>query len=55
MFPYGGVSILAEALVVEAVHLGDLSRFVVAAQDGYSLTVSHLTTKTQIITEIMAK
>ena len=33
-FPDIGVAVLAQTLVVEAVNLGDLARFMVAAQDG---------------------
>lgn len=42
VFPYGGVAVLAQTLVVEAVHLSDLSGLVVAAQYRYSLPVSDL-------------
>jgi len=40
--PHVSISVFAEALVVEAVHLGDLSAFVVASQDGDSVAVTHL-------------
>lgn len=42
VLPYGRVAVFAEALVVEAVHLGDLAGFVVAAEDCYSLAVPNL-------------
>lgn len=41
-FPDVGVTVLAQALVVEAVDLGDLARLVVAPQDGNALGVSDL-------------
>ena len=40
--PYVRVAILAEALVVEAVHLRDLPRFVVAAENCYPVAVAQL-------------
>lgn len=40
VFPHRGVAIFAEAFVVESVHLGDLTRFVVAAQDGDAVWVA---------------
>ena len=40
--PDVGVPVLAQALVVEAVDLGDLPRLVVAAQDGDPLAVPDL-------------
>lgn len=42
VFPYIGVAVFAKALVVEAVHLGDLAGFVVAAEDGNPLGVTDL-------------
>ena len=42
VLPHVRVSVLAETLVVEAVHLGDLSRLVVTTQDRHSVAVSHL-------------
>jgi hypothetical protein len=41
VLPDIGVAVLAETLVVEAVHLGDLSRLVVSAEDGNALGVSN--------------
>lgn len=40
VLPHVGVSVLSEALVVEAVDLCDLARLVVAAEDGDALWVS---------------
>lgn len=34
VFPDVGVAVFAQTLIVEAVNLGDLARFVVAAEDG---------------------
>lgn len=48
VFPDGCVTVLAEALVVEPVYLGDLTGFVVTAQDSYSLAVSNLSTKEHV-------
>jgi hypothetical protein len=42
VFPDICVSVLAKALVVEAVHLSDLSRLVVSTEDGDALGVSNL-------------
>lgn len=42
VLPDIGVAILAEALVVEAVDLGDLAGLVVATEDGDALGVSNL-------------
>lgn len=42
VLPDIGVAVFAEALVVEAVDLGDLARLVVAAEDGDALRVSDL-------------
>ena len=42
VLPDVGVAVLAEALVVEAVDLGDLAGFVVAAEDGDALTEANL-------------
>ena len=42
VFPNIGVAVLAEALVVEAVYLGNLTRFVVTTEDGDTLRVSNL-------------
>lgn len=42
VFPDIGVAIFPEALVIEAVHLGDLAGFVVPAEDGDTLGVSDL-------------
>jgi hypothetical protein len=39
--PDVGIAIFAQALVVEAVHLCDLSRFMVTAQDGDSGRISN--------------
>ena len=41
VFPDVGVTVLPEALVVEAVHLGDLAGLVIAAKDGDALRVSN--------------
>ena len=40
--PYVGVSVLAQAFVVETVYLGDLARFVVASEDGDAIAVPQL-------------
>lgn len=40
--PHAGRAVLAHALVVEAVHLGDLPRLVVAADEGDAVGVAHL-------------
>lgn len=42
VFPHVGVAVFAQALVVEAVHLGDLAGFVVSAEDGNTLRVADL-------------
>jgi len=42
VLPNVRVAILAQALVVEAVHLSDLTRFMVSAKDGDALGVSDL-------------
>lgn len=42
VLPDVGVAILAEALVIKAVHLGDLARLVISAEDGDALGVSDL-------------
>ena len=42
VLPHVGVAVLPQALVVEAVHLRDLTRLVVPSQDGDSLTVPYL-------------
>lgn len=41
VLPDVGISVLAETLVVEAVDLSDLTRLVVAAEDGDALGVSN--------------
>lgn len=41
IFPDIGIAVFAQAFVVEAVNLGDLSRFVVPTQNGHSLGVSN--------------
>lgn len=40
VFPHVRISVLSEAFIVEAVHLGDLTRLVVATKDGNPLWVS---------------
>ena len=40
--PHVCVAVLPEALVVEAVHLRDLPRFMVSAEDCYSIAISEL-------------
>jgi len=42
VLPHVRVAVLSQALVVEAVHLSDLTRFVVPAKDGDALGVSDL-------------
>ncbi len=42
VLPHVGISILSQALVVETVHLGDLSGLVVSTQDGDAVTISNL-------------
>ena len=40
--PNVGVAVFSQALVIEAVHLRDLPRFVVAAEDCYAVAVAQL-------------
>lgn len=40
VFPDVGVAVFAQAFVVEAVHLGNLSRLVVSSKDGNALGIS---------------
>ena len=42
VLPYVGIAVLSEALVVEAVHLGDLATLVVAPEDGDAVPVPDL-------------
>jgi hypothetical protein len=42
VFPHVGIAVLAEALIVEAIHLCDLTRLVVATQDGDALGIADL-------------
>lgn len=42
VFPDVGVAVLAQALVVESVDLGDLARLVVSSKNGDALGVSNL-------------
>ena len=42
VLPDVGIAILSEALVVEALHLGNLSRLVVSTENGNALGVSNL-------------
>ena len=42
ILPHIGVAVFPETLVVEAVHLGDLSALVVASQDGDAAAEPHL-------------
>lgn len=42
VFPHVGVAVFAQTFIVEAINLGDLTGFVVAAKNGDSLTVAHL-------------
>ncbi len=42
VLPDVGVAVLAQALVVEPVNLGDLTRLVVATEDGDPVLVAHL-------------
>ena len=44
VLPHVGISILAETLVIEAVHLRDLSTLVIAPQNGNSVLEAHLQT-----------
>jgi hypothetical protein len=46
-FPDVCVAVLAHALVVEAVNLGDLAALVVSSEDGESISVAHLQTHEQ--------
>ena len=41
VFPNVGIAVLAQALVVEAIHLRDLSAFVVAAKNRQSVFEAH--------------
>lgn len=41
VLPHVGIAIFAQALVVEAVDLGDLAGFVVAAEDGDALGIAN--------------
>lgn len=41
VFPDIGIAVFSKTFVVEAVYLGNLSGFVVATQDGDTVTVSH--------------
>ena len=47
VLPDVGIAVLAHALVVEAIHLGDLATLVIAAQDRDSVSESHLQTDEQ--------
>lgn len=40
IFPYVGIAIFAKALIVEPIHLSDLSRFVISSQNGDSILES---------------
>ena len=42
LLPDVGIAILAQAFVIESVHLSDLSRLVVASQDCDSILIAHL-------------
>ena len=42
VFPHVGIAVLSQTLVIEPVDLSDLSAFVVAPQDGYSVWKSNL-------------
>lgn len=42
VFPDIRVTVFPQTLVVETVHLGDLTRFVVAAEDGDTLRITDL-------------
>jgi hypothetical protein len=42
IFPHIGIAVFSETLIVEAVNLGDLTRFVVTTEDGDALGVSDL-------------
>jgi hypothetical protein len=42
IFPHVGIAVFAEALVVEAVDLGNLAGFVVSTKDGNTLGVTDL-------------
>eukprot|EP00166_Cyanidium_caldarium_P005904 ctg_754.g447 len=44
ILPHVGVAVLSQALIVKAVHLGDLARLVIAAQDGHSPRIPQLET-----------
>ena len=47
VLPHVGVAVLAQALVVEPVHLRDLPRLVIASQYGDSVLVTYLQTDQQ--------
>jgi len=42
VLPHVGIAILAQALVVEAIYLGDLARLVITAEDGDPRRISNL-------------
>ena len=42
VLPHVGVAIFAQAFVIEAVHLSDLTRFVISSKDCYTVSVAHL-------------
>jgi ActR/RegA family two-component response regulator len=41
LFPHVGVAVLAKALIIEAVHLGDLSALVITPEDRDSVLEAH--------------
>ena len=42
VLPHVSISVLPQALVIEAIDLGDLSRFMIASENGHSFPESNL-------------
>ena len=52
VLPHVGIAVLPQTLVVEAVHLSDLTRLVVPPQDRDALTVPHLGSRPNPVTQV---